>query len=111
MSSGKLERPRRRMDRRDLKRAARTIERLARSGIELARKAKPVDELPAGHRQTMHLGLDVPDLRNLDKIVTLMRNDPILGRLKDMGREKAARFAIAYFAEHAPARLTAKGWG
>lgn len=56
---------------------------------------------PKGYRQTMHLGLAARDLENLDRIAAAMRRDPILGGLQaNIGREKAARYAIAYCVAH-----------
>lgn len=80
-------------------------------------KAKPPEpseptppERPDGYRQSMHIGLDATDLANLEKIIDRIKHDPLAGRLKaDIGREKATRYAIAYCAEHMPARITATG--
>ena len=59
---------------------------------------------PEGYRQTLHLGLDATDLANLDAIAKRMREHPIYGRLHpNIGREKAARFAIA--------QCVAQQWG
>lgn len=76
----------------------------------MPRKPKPSDELPEDHQQTMHLKLDKTDLASLDAIVARMKRDPILGRMKvDLGRQNAARWAIAYCIEHMPARFTTTG--
>jgi hypothetical protein len=118
------QRPRRRMDRRELNAATRIIERLVRSKAVIRKPTKEdrkrrhaegvspslatPPERPAGYRQSMHIGLDATDLANLDKILGRMKSDPLLGRLKaELGREKATRYAIAYCAEHMPARITA----
>src|SRR5262245_15739054 len=97
------ERPR--MDRKQLKEARRTIERLVRSKAAVTRrKAKttepaPPPERPEGYRQTVHLGCKAADLQDLDKIAGDMRKHPIHGRGRpDPSREKAALFAIAQFA-------------
>lgn len=73
----------------------------------MSRKPKPADERPDDYRQIMHLGLGKTDLVSLDKIVERMTSDPLLGPMKiEGGREKAARYAIAYCAKHGPARIT-----
>lgn len=73
----------------------------------MSRKPKPADERPDDYRQIMHLSLGKPDLVSLDKIVERMSSDPLLGPMKiEGGREKAARYAIAYCAKHGPARIT-----
>lgn len=114
-----------RMDRRQLREARRVIERLVRNKpvtkpTKEERKRRHAEGVapslakqpgrPEGYRQTMHLGLDETDLANLDKIVAMMKRDPIIGRLKaELGREKAARVAIAHFVQHPPARITQMG--
>lgn len=46
-------------------------------------------------RSTLHLGVDEDITAKLDAIVVHMKADPILGGLQvDLGREKAARYAI-----------------
>lgn len=93
------------------------IARLVRNkAVSRRTKQKPAEPVaaepvrPEGYRQTMHLGLDATDLANLDKIVASMKRDPIIGPLKvNLGREKAARYAIAHFVEHLPARITQTG--
>lgn len=100
---------RRHMDRTQLAEAARIVERLAGSNLVNSKRTKPEPAEPRteGYRQTMHLGLDATDLENLDKIAERMRRDPIIGRLHtNIGREKAARYAIAFCVEHAPADAT-----
>lgn len=77
-------------------------------------KAPPVPPVPPtdppraeGYRQTLHLGLDARDLDNLDAIAARMRSHPIIGPLHSkIGREKAARYAIAHVAQHPPAETT-----
>lgn len=67
----------------------------------------PAETRPAPFRQTLHLGLDAVDLDNLDKLAARLRRDPIIGRMhSNIGREKAARYAIAYCVEHPPAPAT-----
>lgn len=69
----------------------------------------PTEPEPAepGYRTTMHLGLDAIDIANLEKIIAMMRRDPKIGRLHaKLGREKAARYAIAHCVEHPPAHVT-----
>lgn len=69
-------------------------------------KATPAEpatpaQRPEGYRQSMHIGLDAIDLANLDKIAEHMRADPVIGRLHhNIGREKAARYAIAQYAKN-----------
>lgn len=76
-----------------------------REPAELAPPARP-----EGYRQSMHIGLDATDLANLEKIIDRIKRDPLIGRLKeDLGREKATRYAIAYCAEHMPARISSAG--
>jgi hypothetical protein len=56
-------------------------------------------ERPESYRQTLHLACDASDLQDLDAIADRVRNHPIHGRLhSNVGRKKAARFAIAQFA-------------
>jgi len=55
----------------------------------------------------MHLGLNARDIENLEKIAAMMRRDPMLASLQaKIGREKAARYAIAYIVAHPPAHIT-----
>jgi len=100
-------RERRRMDRKQLKEARNIIERLVRSNAVTRQRKKdkpPEPTEPEGYRQTMHLGLDATDLANLDKIAEHLKGHPTIGRLhSNIGREKAARFAIAHYAKHPPA--------
>jgi hypothetical protein len=50
---------------------------------------------------TVHLSFDATDLDNLDKIAERLRKHPIHGRMHaNIGREKAARWAIAHCAEN-----------
>lgn len=78
--------------------------------MKRSKGTEPSEPRPEGYRQSMHLALDSADLDNLDKIIAMMKRDPILGRLKaGLGREKATRFAIAYCVEHLPARITTVG--
>jgi hypothetical protein len=110
------QRPHRRMDRRELKAAARIIARLVRSKTTVSRrtKDKPSEPIcseptpPERARQSMQVQLDSIDLANLEKIINRMKRDPLLGPMKaELGREKATRYAIAFCAEHLPARITA----
>jgi hypothetical protein len=93
------------MDRKQLKEARLTIARLVRSNAAVTtkrKKDKPPE--PDGYRQTMHLGLDATDIANLDKIAEHLKGHPTIGRMhSNIGREKAARFAIAHYAKHPPA--------
>jgi hypothetical protein len=74
----------------------------------VARKPKPVEELPDDYRQIIHLACSKRTLMNLDTIVKRHARDPLLGPMKgvEVGREQAARYAIAYCAEHGPARIS-----
>jgi hypothetical protein len=109
MSSSKAPR-RRTMDRRQLIEATRTIKRLVRSKTTVSRTPKPSKDLPEDHRQIIHLAVDKTDLANLEKIVERFKRDPLVGPMKvDAGREKAARYAIAWCAENGPARISATG--
>lgn len=113
------ERPR--MSRQQLNEARRTIARLVRRKAAVTRrtKAKPTEsaeaegaatERPKGYRQVVHLGLGSKDLDRLDQIVERMRGDEYLDAMQlDLGREKAARYAIAFCAKHMPERITATG--
>lgn len=67
-------------------------------------------EEPAKGRRTIHLGLAPKQLAQLDKILGRMRDDDYLDAMQlDLGREKAARYAIAFCAKHMPERITATG--
>lgn len=108
-----------RMDRKQLREASRVIARLVRSKAVAKRtkqqkpepdEAEPVLVRTEGYQQTMHLKLDATDIANLDKIVAVMKRHPIVGRLQaGLGREKAARYAIAHFVEQLPASTTQTG--
>lgn len=105
------ERPR--MSREQLNEARRTVAELVRRKPNVSSK-RPKDPAPSEpgesrspSNQTLHLSLEEPDLRNLDAIVELLKRHPIHGRLHaNIGRQKAARFAIAYCVEHAAGRVT-----
>lgn len=73
------------------------------------RAPQPEPERPPGYRQTIHLGCDATDLKNLDKCVAKLERDPIFGRIKGLGRERAALVAIAHFAEKGPERISVAG--
>lgn len=46
--------------------------------------------------KTLHLAMDAELEGNLDRIVAHMKSHPLLGNLQvKLGREKAARFAVA----------------
>lgn len=112
-----------RMDRRQLREATAVIARLVRSKSNVT-KRKPKEQAeaaaspeaeakphrPKGYRQVMHLGLGPKDLARLDKIVEAMKDDEGLEAMQlDLGREKAARLAIAWFAKNLPQQIIAMG--
>ena len=115
-----------RMDRRQLREATAVIARLVRSKSNVT-KRKPKEQAeaaaspeaeakphrPKGYRQVMHLGLgpkDLARLARLDKIVEAMKDDEGLEAMQlDLGREKAARLAIAWFAKNLPQQIIAMG--
>lgn len=106
-----------RMDRRQLREARRVIARLVRKKAVTRRtKEKPAEPVaaqpvrPGGYRQTIHLGVDATVLANLDAIVEYMKTRPDIACLQaDLGREKAARFAITQLAKRLSARITQTG--
>lgn len=73
----------------------------------MSKRTKTPRDKPSSYRQTMHLGLGARDIENLEKIAAMMRSDPMLGSLHaKIGREKAARYAIAYCVANPPAHIT-----
>lgn len=107
---------RRRMTRRQLNAAARTIERLARSGTAVGNKrqkqatTEAAPERPEGYRQSVNIGFKARDLANADTVLDEMRRDPGVDSLhSDLGLAKAARYALAKYAEILRARAQATG--
>lgn len=57
-------------------------------------------ERPEGYRQSVNIGFESSDLADLDVVLAEMRRDPGIRALKaDLGIAKAARYAIAKYAQ------------
>jgi hypothetical protein len=71
---------------------------------------KRTKQKPEGYRKSVYLGLKARDLENVEKVVAIMRSDPVAGLMDDkIGRAKAARYALAYCAKHHPAAHATTG--